>query len=66
MLFLVNRETLLELPQEAAPVVMPPEELRPLVSEDEELAKLGHLLEINVGEALGLGINEVQRRWFTS
>jgi hypothetical protein len=35
------------------------------VSEDEELAKLGRLLEIDVGEALGLGITEVWRRWFS-
>jgi hypothetical protein len=31
------------------------------------LAKLGHLLEIDVGEALGLlGIVKVQRRWFST
>jgi hypothetical protein len=30
------------------------------------LAKLGCLLEINIGEALGLGIDEVRRRWFIS
>jgi hypothetical protein len=30
-----------------------------LISEDEELAKLVCPLEINVGEALGLGIDEV-------
>jgi hypothetical protein len=56
----------LELLQEAAPVVIPPEEPWSLVSEDKELAELGRLLEINVGEASGLGINKVQRRWFTS
>jgi hypothetical protein len=37
-----------------------------LSSEDEELAELGRLLEINIGEALGLGIKEVQRRWCLS
>jgi hypothetical protein len=37
----VDRETLLELPWEAATVVVPPEELQPSVSEDEELAELG-------------------------
>jgi hypothetical protein len=63
---LVDEETLSELPWEAAPVVVPPEELQSSVSEDEELAELGHLLEIDVGEALGLGIVEVWRRWFST
>jgi hypothetical protein len=47
-------------------VVVPPKELRPSISEDEELAELGCLLEINVGEALGMGLAEVCRRWFSS
>jgi hypothetical protein len=63
---LVGIETLSELLLEAAPVVVPPKELWPSVSEDEELAELGCLLEIDVGEALGLGLAEVQRRWFST
>jgi hypothetical protein len=59
VLVLVARETPLELPREAAPAVVPPEELQPLVSEDEELAELGCLLKIDVGEALGMGLSEV-------
>jgi hypothetical protein len=51
---LVDEETLLELLWEAARVVVPPKELWSSVSEDEEL---GHLLEIDVGEVLGSGIN---------
>jgi hypothetical protein len=30
------------------------------------LAELGHLLKIDVGEALGMGLTEVQRRWFST
>jgi hypothetical protein len=62
---LVDRETPSELPQEAVPVAVPLEELHPSISEDEELAKLGCPLEIDVGEALGMGLTKVQRRWFS-
>jgi hypothetical protein len=47
-------------------VVVPPEELCLSISEDEGLTELGHLLEIDVGEALGMGLAEVRRRWFLS
>jgi hypothetical protein len=57
----VDEETPSELLREAAPVVVPPEELWLSVSKDEEWAKLGHLLKIDVGGALGLGVVEVQR-----
>jgi hypothetical protein len=63
---LVGIETLLELPLEGAPVVVPPKELRQSVSEDEELAELWCLLKIDVGEALGMGLAEVWRRWFST
>jgi hypothetical protein len=63
---LAARETPSELHQEAAPVVVPPKELRPSVSEDEELAELGCLLEIDVGEALEMALVEVRRRWFST
>jgi hypothetical protein len=63
---LVDRETPLELLWGAAPhVVVPPNEFWSSVLEDEELAELGHLLEIEVGEALRSGLAEVCRRWFT-
>jgi hypothetical protein len=55
-----------EFPQEAAPVVVPIEELCPSILEDEELAELGHLLEIDIGQAVGIGLAEVHRRWFSS
>jgi hypothetical protein len=59
VLVLVDRETPLEFLQEATPIVVPPKELQSSVSENKKLAELGHLLEINIGEALGLGIDEV-------
>jgi hypothetical protein len=59
----VDKETPSELLREAAPVIVPPEELRSSALEDEELAMLGHLT-INIGETLELGLAEVWRRWF--
>jgi hypothetical protein len=62
----VTKGTPSELPSEAAPALVPVEELWLSSPEDAELAELGHLLEISIGDALGLGVNEVQWRWFVS
>lgn len=62
----MDKETLSELLREAAPVIVPPKALQSSVPEDEELAELECLLEIDVREALGMGLAKVHRWFLTS
>lgn len=52
------------LPREAVPVAIPVGELQESLGDYSEVAELGRLFEIDVGEVLGISSGEVCAKYF--